>query len=490
MNMDATVPEKETTNEKRNYKLLIIGAGISGIAAGNHLSQSGFKDFKIIEASDRTGGRIWTIKIDDEHNKVEMGANWIHGIERNPIFKIAYENNLLELRHGDKGLRHKNLFRTEDGEEINERTVNQINLLYGQLIIQAEDYYQSNIPTPEENDSVGAFLEREFSSMIERYSNGDRHVREILFDQRKLLECCISGCDTLDEVSLSEFGGYQELPGVHYSIPKGFKSVLNILKKNIPTENILLNTPVKCIHWNRKHSDDNQFEVKVECENGEVFYANHVLVTVSLGVLKAACDRMFDPPLPPDKLLAIDRVGFGIVDKVIVQFDEPITPPEVFHVEMLWDKTKVEIPDLRHTWYRKIYSLEVTGGNVLVGWLSGKEALYMESLTEEQVGQDIVSFLKKFLKKKDIPQPKKVIRTRWGNNRYTRGSYSFIQVGASMSDTELLAEPVFGSASDKPQLLFAGEATHSEYYSTTHGALETGKREATRFLDMYNMCHS
>lgn len=304
---------------------------------------------------------------DHANTWVELGANWIHGIERNPIFKLAFDNNLLELRHGDKGLRHKNMFVTEDGEEINERTVNQINLIYGQLIIQAEDYYQSNIPTPEENDSVGAFLEREFSELLERYTNGDRHVREILFDQRKLLECCISGCDSLDEVSLSEFGGYQELPGVHYTIPRGFNGVLNILKKNIPTENLQLNTPVKCVHWNRKHSEDNQCEIKVECEDGEVFYANHVIVTVSLGVLKAACDRMFEPALPPEKLHAIECMGYGIVDKVIMQFHEPITPTQVFHIELLWDKDKIEINDLRHTWFRKIYSFEVARGNVFTG---------------------------------------------------------------------------------------------------------------------------
>jgi hypothetical protein len=47
---------------------------------------------------------------------------------------------------------------------------------------------------------------------------------------------------------------------------------------------------------------------------------------------------------------------------------------------------------------------------LIIGWLSGKEALYMESLTEEQIGQDIVEALKKFLNKKDIPQPRKIIR--------------------------------------------------------------------------------
>ncbi|KAJ8317250.1 hypothetical protein KUTeg_005154 [Tegillarca granosa] len=207
-----------------------------------------------------------------------------------------------------------------------------------------------------------------------------------------------------------------------------------------------------------------------------------------------------------------------LVDKVILHFDEAITEPDVFRLELLWDSDNVEINDLRHTWYRKIYSFEIIYDNVLVvshfcahikvcqilnmvifpelyivhscmfiiAWLSGKEALYMESLTEEQVGQDLVEVLKKILRKTDIPQPSKVTRTRWGNNPNTRGSYSFIQVGATVQDIEVLADPIVGSESDKPQIMFAGEATHLSMYSTTHGALLTGYREAKRIVDMYS----
>ena len=40
--------------------VLIIGAGIAGIAAGEYLTKNGFTDFKILESTDRIGGRIWT----------------------------------------------------------------------------------------------------------------------------------------------------------------------------------------------------------------------------------------------------------------------------------------------------------------------------------------------------------------------------------------------------------------------------------------------
>ncbi|KAK3582765.1 hypothetical protein CHS0354_015292 [Potamilus streckersoni] len=463
--------------------VLIIGAGIAGIAAGEYMTRKGFTDFKILEASDRVGGRIWTIEFDDAGHKAEMGANWIHGIERNPIFQIADENGLLQLRYKDKGLRHRNVFVTEDGEEVSSKLVKDVDFMYGLLIQQCEEFFQMGMPTPEENDSVGAYLEREISEKLDPYSEEDRRMRELVFNQHLRQECCISGCDTLSDVSLSEFGGYEELPGIHYTIPPGFQSVLNILKSKIPEENILLNSPVRCVHWDMPNS-----EVCVECESGEKFYANYVIVTVSLGVLKAACERMFDPQLPDGKIAAIDRMGFGIVDKVMLYFGEPIVDSDVFRIELLWDDEqygdKSEAPNLRSSWFRKIYSFEVLHENLLIGWVCGKEALYMESLSEEEIGEDCVNILRKFLKKPDISAPKKVIRTCWGNDPNTRGSYCYIRVGATVADVETLMEPVYRKASDKPCILFAGEGTHPSFYSTTHGALLTGYREAKRILEL------
>lgn len=55
-------------------KILIIGAGLSGIYLGNRLKKAGFS-IKIIEAKNRIGGRIYTKKINN--TKVELGATWL-----------------------------------------------------------------------------------------------------------------------------------------------------------------------------------------------------------------------------------------------------------------------------------------------------------------------------------------------------------------------------------------------------------------------------
>lgn len=76
-------------------------------------------------------------------------------------------------------------------------------------------------------------------------------------------------------------------------------------------------------------------------------------------------------------------------------------------------------------------------------------------------------------------------RSKWRNNPYFNGCYSYRCLEAERRNItwEDLASPVVNSS--KPVLLFAGEATHPIYYSTVHGAIETGYREADRILNLY-----
>ncbi|KAL4231475.1 hypothetical protein ACF0H5_009052 [Mactra antiquata] len=466
-------------------KVIIVGAGISGISTAEFLVRNGFTDFKILEASDRIGGRIWTYDIEGKDFRIELGANWIHGIERNPIYTIADENGLLQLRYKDKGLRHRNVFVTESGEEVSAKIVKECDFTYGLLIQQCEDFYQMDIPLPYDTDSVGEYMKEEIEGKLENYSDEEKRLRSMIFSQHLKQETVVSGCNDLCDVSLSEFGCYEELPGVHYTIPPGFQSVLDILLSKVPQENIELDHQVKCIHWDKPENDS---YLIVECNNGKKFYAEHVILTVSLGVLKNSHD-LFNPPLPKEKIEAVDKLGFGTVDKINLFFDEPIVESDVFRLELLWDDDKHKEQgrnpvDLANSWYRKIYSFEVTHENVVTGWLCGKEAIYMESLSEEQIAEDCRNVLQKFLKK-DIPLPSKVIRTKWGDSDTTKGSYCYIKVGASVQDVISLGEPII-DGNQKPVIMFAGEATHPSFYSTTHGALLTGHREAKRILDYTN----
>ena len=80
----------------------------------------------------------------------------------------------------------------------------------------------------------------------------------------------------------------------------------------------------------------------------------------------------------------------------------------------------------------------------------------------------------------DIPNPDSFLITRWGLEPYILGSYS--APGHNQDDSKLraeLANPI------QNRIFFAGEATSVLEYAFTHGALNTGLREAKKIKKIY-----
>ena len=72
----------------------------------------------------------------------------------------------------------------------------------------------------------------------------------MLLQHRFVGESVISGANTLYDIALSEVGSFEELPGIHYVIPPGFESVIDILRDNVPPNCLLLQHVVTNITWN------------------------------------------------------------------------------------------------------------------------------------------------------------------------------------------------------------------------------------------------
>ena len=81
----------------RNRRVVIVGAGVAGLAAAGELRTRGFDDVAVLEARDRIGGRVWTDTIGDGF-PIDLGASWIQGVDGNPITAIARENNIATHR--------------------------------------------------------------------------------------------------------------------------------------------------------------------------------------------------------------------------------------------------------------------------------------------------------------------------------------------------------------------------------------------------------
>ncbi|XP_058448730.1 spermine oxidase-like [Malaya genurostris] len=310
-------------------------------------------------------------------------------------------------------------------------------------------------------------------------------------------ETCITGCDNMDEIDLLELGSYTELQGGNIVLPSGYSSILKPLCDTLPNDSIVLSCPVKTIHWKRKSrpsktndhtdtileededdidSDDSDktvtevptgdnvgtsdtceislkhctSNVQIVCENGTVYEADHVICTIPLGVLKECGQTMFLPSLPQYKLESIDSLLYGTVDKIILEYDRPFLNAKISEIMFLWEQVDPD-PDvdqeeyIKLNWFKKIYSFSKVSDTLLLGWISGKEAAYMESISHEVVAEKCTEILRRFLKDPFIPKPKRCVCTSWNKQPYSRGSYTAIAVGASQDDIENIAQPLYTS---------------------------------------------
>ncbi|KAK7571059.1 hypothetical protein V9T40_014663 [Parthenolecanium corni] len=514
----------------KKYRVVILGAGIAGLSAAKHFVKNNMMDFLLLEAKDIIGGRICSVE--RENMKFEIGANWIHGVLGNPLYEIAIAHGLVDIISTSKP--HKVVAATEDGKQVPFSVLQEIYGAYMCFLHRCEEYFLCQYLPPDGIHSVGEHINLEIELYLNRISDSSqRKVRRLLFQCLLKRETCISGCDSMNDIDLLELGSYTELQGGNIVLPSGYSSILGPVSQGIPKVSILLNHRVTEVRWHGmdyydksdstsinesgNESDDsgktvvniseskskastsntlnvpgtidpNESGVEIFCENGKTFKADSAICALPLGVLKDNISKMFVPPLPDYKVESVEHLLFGTVDKIFLGYDRPFLNADVSEVLLLWendcDSTKTAQDDLSDSWYKKIYSFSKVNETLLLGWVSGKEAMYMETLPDDVIADTCTKVLRKFLNDPYVPKPKFIFCTRWHSDRDIRGSYTAIAVGSSQVDIECVAQPLYSKRNaNEPVLLFAGEHTHNNFYSTVHGAYLSGRMAAQQILE-------
>ncbi len=149
--------------------------------------------------------------------------------------------------------------------------------------------------------------------------------------------------------------------------------------------------------------------ILIACSDGSTYEADHVICSVSLGVLKERHRTIFNPPLPQSKIDTIEGMGFGTVGKVILEFDQPFWPSDWPGFTPLW-KTK-DLESIRvqpgNEWMEFISGVFTIKRqkNLLLIWINGPGAKLMERLPESQVQAGVCIVLRKFLKDWIVTDP-------------------------------------------------------------------------------------
>ncbi|CAA0836983.1 Probable polyamine oxidase 2 [Striga hermonthica] len=436
--------------------VIVIGAGFAGITAARALHDASFQ-VTVLESRDRIGGRVHT---DYSFGfPVDLGASWLHGVSKEnplatvigrlglPLYRTSGDNSVLY----DHDLESYALYDV-DGKQVPQGLVSKVGETF-ETILKETDLVRQEF-------SEDMSIQRAISIVFER--RPDLRLEGL---EHKVLQwylCRMEGWFSADAdtISLKSWDQEELLPGGHGLMVRGYLPVINTLAKGL---DIRLGHSVTKI--DRHHNG-----VKVTVENGGTFIADAAVIAIPLGVLKSNRVK-FEPRLPDWKEEAIEGIGVGIENKIILHFGNVFWP----NVEFLGV--------VAETSYSCSYFLNLhkaTGHPVLVYMPAGKLARDIEKMSDEAAANFAFTQLKKILP--NASEPIQHLVSHWGTDKNSLGSYSYDTVGKSHDLYERLRIPV-------DNLFFAGEATSFDYPGSVHGAYSTGLMAAEdcrmRVLERY-----
>ncbi|KAB5534682.1 hypothetical protein DKX38_017768 [Salix brachista] len=445
-----TSPMPELTNEG---SVIIVGAGLAGLSAAKQLMSFGFKVI-VLEGRNRPGGRVYTQKMGKKGQfaAVDLGGSVITGIHANPLGVLARQLSIPLHKVRDNCPLYK-----PDGAPVDKGIDSNIELIHNKLLDKVMELRK--IMGGFANDiSLGSVLER----LRQLYGVArSTEERQLLDWHLANLEYANAGCLSDLSATFWDQDDPYEMGGDHCFLAGGNWRLIKALCEGVP---IFYGKTVNTI----RYGHDGIAVIVGE----QVFEADMVLCTVPLGVLKKRTIR-FEPELPGRKLAAIERMGFGLLNKVAMVF------PHVFWGEDLDTFGCLsEHSNKRGEFFLFYGNHTVSGGAALIALVAGEAAQMFENSDPSMLLHRVLSVLRGIYNPKgvDVPDPIQIICTRWGGDPFSYGSYSHVRVQSSGNDYDILAENVGG------RLFFAGEATTRQYPATMHGAFLSGLREASRIL--------
>jgi monoamine oxidase len=434
------VSKSQSVRAQDSKRVLVIGAGVAGLAAGLWLHQSGHS-VTILEGRDRVGGRVWTDR-SLRNLPLDMGASWIQGIDGNPLFDFVQEYGIRVVPSDPDNI----TLYAADGERIDDPTALELEDAFDELMSEIDAYRE----TLDSDIALGTAIQHVLNEWD--LSDEERHALRAMVNITIEHEYAAD----VDDLSLWWWDSDDGFGGGDVLFPNGYDQVIQQLADGL---DIRLNQIVQSVEY----GEDG---VTVTTAQGS-FAGDYAVITLPLGILKSG-SVSFSPPLPAAKRAAIRKLGMSVLNKVYLHF------PEVF-----WDSDAEWIGYLgEHTgeWAAALNLYAYTQQPVLLLFNAAEYGLAIEAMSDEQIVEKAMEMLR-VLYGENIPDPDGVLITRWGQDPFALGSYSSIYLGAAPEDREALAESV------ENVLFFAGEATSIEYAATVHGALLSGRRAAEEIME-------
>lgn len=421
--------------------VIVIGAGIAGLAAAEHLIANG-KSVAIVEARERVGGRIMTdFSPCHADLPVELGAEFVHG--RHPLLLSAVEQAGLSVSPVEgRPYRARNGRLFPSGEDA----------VGPYEILSSPDLSKNDIPFSAfiRHASINDEQRADLTSYVEGFNGAfaDRIGTRSLYHQQRA-ESRIEG----DSSS---------------RIDTGYRSLVRFYEGSVQKSvRVLLSAIVRSVEWLRGH-------VSITAvSNGQPIHLSSkaAIITVPLGVLlgrSPSAAIAFSPE--PELLRNLSLLDPGWAIRLNLVFSEPVWEDVAPDAGFIFSEQE-RFP----VWWTR----PVGGAYLLTGWNGGPKAAALASATQDELLQTGLRTLSALLDRKTNELASKLESVHyhdWHTDPFSAGSYSYVTAGG-FEFSQTAGRPVENT------LWFAGEAMASEgYWGTVHGALASGRRAAAEIV--------
>lgn len=502
--------------EQNFHKTITIGAGISGIKSSIELTKHGVDNI-IIEARDRLGGRLHTIKT-ETGIPMDLGASWFHDCLVNPLLKKTFDKGNVNFYY-------------DDGK--------------WDIITKKHGVVDDNLKLQPVADEFNAYLKQ---ICTKKYTpSTDVSVREACYNYLKQKKFTLtkeqleyapqlvryfelwigSSWDLLSARCITDDAHY----GRNAMVTNGYITLYNdelqeLVKLKgrsessqlIESGDIVLNKAVYKIAFDDKIKRIRILTRDRDSKKIESFECEYLICSIPLSVLKLQDYSKegsieWQPPLPTDIRAKLNRTSFSSLGKVFLEFSNCFWPngtdrflclsePDTVLTGALEKDTPLTFSKNRDSsWYRidprskpDPFKYSVLFMNlsraanvpVLLALIAEPLTQYIEGSSKEKIWQFFEPLVANISGKQTVPAPVSINHTVWSSDPFARGSYTGLTVGDDPDaciDSLIEAKNIFDGSG---RVRFVGEGVTKEASGCVHGAWTSAKREADKIVRKIN----
>lgn len=419
---------------KWDGKVIIIGAGISGIYAAQTLLAQGVKNITILEASNRWGGRILSNQSFADF-AIELGAEEVHG-QKSRWYDILKS--------------HGAALTESDGTDY----------------IQLDNQLKKLTAVNGDSDIQKAY---QIINAVSNY-NGSEITVEAYTQQQGLA----ARVKHLAEARLgNEYGTSNtrlSLPGISVADQLWYSGNKNFVLTHTSYQNIIQDAYADALSKIQYEKAVNSITYsgnicEITTTDGSSYSADKVVITVPISILKQNFIQ-FSPQLPQQKLDAINIIGMDAGMKIILKFNQKFWDSNLGslyasgYVPEFWDPSAGKAGNTAvltaFVMGEKAEALSAQGNAAINTVLSELDNIYGNNLASTHFNDAIIM--------------------DWYKEPFIQGAYSYPKIKSNEVRIQYAS-----TLNDK--LYFAGEAANTEgCFATVHGAIDAAYNAVRELL--------